>query len=152
MDPNGDTGWIPRIGIQFDTIEEGWLFWNKYAGKTGFNARKFYNDRRHLDDKTTSAKFVCSNQGFCSKDKRDDQTKCPRLQTRTGCPCSLILKLVRKSDKYEVTEFISEHSHVLQLPQACYLLPCQRKVSICFLFQLYILDVRNNDNNLVKHI
>jgi len=100
-------------------------------------ARKFYNNRRL--------------EGFRSKDKRDDQTKCPRLETRMSCSVSLILKLVQESNKYEVTKFISEHNHVLQLPQACYRLPCQRKVSI-FYFQLYFLDVRNNDDNLIKDI
>jgi zinc finger SWIM domain-containing protein 3 len=148
MDLNGDTEWIPRIGIRFDTTEEGWLFWNKYAGKISFNARKYYNNRRHLDGKTTSTKFVCSNEGFRSKDKRDDQTKCPRLQTRTGCSCSLILKLVRESDKYEVTDFISERPCAAIAASLLFVAESARSKHMLF-FQLYFLDV---NNNLLKHI
>jgi zinc finger SWIM domain-containing protein 3 len=85
-----------------------------------------------LDRKTTSRAFVCSNEGFRRKDKRDDQVKYPRDETRTGCHVRLVVKLIRKSNKYEIIDFINEHNHMLQLPQSSYLMPCQRKVSYIF--------------------
>jgi FAR1 DNA-binding domain len=128
----GQSEWIPRIGMEFETTEEIWNFWRKYAGRTGFNARKCYNNRSLLDRKTTSRAFVYSNEGFHRKDKRDDQVKYPRDETRTGCQVRLVVKLIRKSNKYEIIDFINEHNHMLQLSQVSYLMPCQRKVSYIF--------------------
>lgn len=130
MEASNGREWISRLGMEFESTEKGWEFWIKYAGKKGFSVRKSYCNCTYIDGVITSRAFVCSNEGFRKKDKRDDQTLYPRQETRTGCPVRLVLRVNRKTKKYEVGEFIDEHNHILQLPQACYLLPCQRKVSL----------------------
>jgi hypothetical protein len=31
---------VPQLNMQFQTIDEVWLFWRKYGGKKGFGVRK----------------------------------------------------------------------------------------------------------------
>ena len=65
---------IPQIGIEFETIEEAFDFYNAYAYKIGFNVRKsktYTNKHGRLVYKL----FCCSYEGFCEKDRRDVFTK-----------------------------------------------------------------------------
>ncbi|XP_078170760.1 protein FAR1-RELATED SEQUENCE 5-like [Carex rostrata] len=94
-----------------------------------FHVRKNYLNRSPIDGKITSRAFVCANKGYRKMDKRDDRTIQPRQETRSGCMVKLVRHINRKTDKYEVREFIDEHNHIFQMPQACYLLPCQCKVT-----------------------
>lgn len=137
--------------MEFVSTEEAWNFWVRYAGRIGFNVKKSYHNRSTLDGKIISRAYVCGNKGFHSKDKWDCQTRYPRQEIRTGCRVRLVLKLDRKSRKYEVTEFISEHNYILQLPQAFYLLPCQRKVSV-FLYNSDFVKKNNNKDNKKPHV
>jgi predicted DNA-binding protein (UPF0251 family) len=77
----------------------------------------------------TSKVLLCNCEGKRGKDKRDHLTKDPRAETRTNCQVRLNLKFERSSKKYKVVGFVSEHNHPLQKPEACYLIPSQRKVS-----------------------
>jgi hypothetical protein len=69
--------WVPRVGMTFSSPDEAWKFWVTYGGRTGFDVRKRYENRRKLDGKATSVRFVCSSQGFQAKDKRDYLTSIP---------------------------------------------------------------------------
>ncbi|KAK2645756.1 hypothetical protein Ddye_020951 [Dipteronia dyeriana] len=46
--------------------------------------------------------FVCSNEGFRLKDKRDSLTKHPKVETRTGCDARMSIKLNRFGNKFIV--------------------------------------------------
>ena len=44
-----------------------------------------YTNKRKLDGKVSSCRFVYVNEGQRKPDKRDYLTKCPRAKTRTNC-------------------------------------------------------------------
>ncbi|KAJ3684150.1 hypothetical protein LUZ61_013314 [Rhynchospora tenuis] len=121
-------GFVPRLGMEYITMEEAWSAWSYYGGKIGFGVRKGRDTRSRTDDAIISKTYVCSCEGKRVVDKREHLIKNPRAETRTGCEARLQIKLDRKTQKYKVVDFVSEHNHPLQPPEACYLIPSQRKV------------------------
>jgi len=84
--------------MEFSTIDEAWMFWISYGGHKGFDVRKMYTNKRNLDEKVSSYRYVCANEGHRKPDKRDHLTKCPRAETRTNCQVrmGLIMDKTRK--------------------------------------------------------
>ncbi|KAI9153030.1 hypothetical protein LWI28_004759 [Acer negundo] len=78
-------GCKPKFGMEFDSEEIAYKLYNKYARKMGFSIRKEAVVKNKRSGEVTSRIFVCSKEGFRSKDKRDSLTKHPRVETRTGC-------------------------------------------------------------------
>ncbi|KAJ1694801.1 hypothetical protein LUZ63_011499 [Rhynchospora breviuscula] len=108
---------IPRIGMEFESVDEAWKFWLNYGAKMGFCVRKHFKNCSK-NGKITSRGFVCSNEGFYSKksnyvEKRGGRAKCVRPETRTGCKVRMGVKLVKGSGKYMVYDFVGEHNHTL---------------------------------------
>ncbi|KAJ4767531.1 Protein FAR1-RELATED SEQUENCE 5 [Rhynchospora pubera] len=131
---------IPHLGMEFQTVEEAWSAWSYYGGKIGFGVRKGFGPKSKKDDVITSKLFLCSCEGKRVVDKRDGLTKKPRAETRTGCQARLQIKFNREIQKYKVVEFVSEHNHPLQRPEACYLIPSQRKVSEIAAIDIHLAD------------
>lgn len=80
MQFNREIDWIPQLGIEFETEEEAWQFWNRYSGKKGFGARRSYAHKSRVDSVLTSRVFVCTNEGHRKK-KKGDSPKNPRAET-----------------------------------------------------------------------
>ncbi|KAJ1692837.1 hypothetical protein LUZ63_009535 [Rhynchospora breviuscula] len=120
---------VPRLGMEYRTLDEAWSVWNDYGGRNGFGVRRGHESKSKTDGVITSKFFLCNCEGKRGLDKRDHLTRKPRAETRTGCQARLVLKFDRGTKKYKVVEFVSEHNHLLQPPEACYLIPSQRKVS-----------------------
>ena len=75
--------WMPQIGMKFKCRTEAFEFWRSYGGHIGFDVRKRYENKSKIGGIVTSARYVCSNEGYRAKDKRDHKTRCPRAETRT---------------------------------------------------------------------
>ena len=78
---------IPKLGIEFETEQDAYDFYNSYARVVGFSIRR---SKGHKGDKDGSRKwldrvFCCSCEGIRENDKRDDNVKCHRPETRCGC-------------------------------------------------------------------
>ena len=78
---------IPKLGIEFETEQDAYDFYNSYACVVGFSIRR---SKGHKGDKDGSHKwldrvFCCSCEGIQGNDKRDDNVKCHRPETRCGC-------------------------------------------------------------------
>ncbi|XP_004305434.1 PREDICTED: protein FAR1-RELATED SEQUENCE 5-like [Fragaria vesca subsp. vesca] len=120
--------WIPRIGMQFDTLDAAFEFWKNYGGRTGFGVRKMYANKSRRDGQITTVRYVCAKEGHRVPDKRDHLTKTPRAETRTECLVRLGLQFNRESSKFEVHDFVSEHNHVLHTEETCFMIPTQRNL------------------------
>uniref|UniRef100_A0A803LR97 FAR1 domain-containing protein n=1 Tax=Chenopodium quinoa TaxID=63459 RepID=A0A803LR97_CHEQI len=131
--------WVPRVGMEFDSVEDAWNFWLQYGGKMGFNVRKHY-ENRSKDGQVTSRRFVCSKEGFRQPDKRDHLTTNSRAERRTGCKVRIGIILIRFTWKYQVHDFVSEHNHVLHPPETSHLLPSQRKISEIQAIEIELAD------------
>ena len=42
---------LPQVGMEFNTIDEAWMFWISYGGQKGFEVRKLYTNKRKVDGK-----------------------------------------------------------------------------------------------------
>ncbi|XP_021857779.2 protein FAR1-RELATED SEQUENCE 7-like [Spinacia oleracea] len=120
--------WVPRVGMEFDSMDHAWNFWLEYGGKMGFNVRKHY-ENKNKNGQVTSRRFLCSKESFRLSDKRDHLTTNPRAETRTGCMVRIGIIIIKPTGKYRVHEFVSEHNHVLHCPGTSYLLSSQRKIT-----------------------
>ena len=76
---------LPEVGMEFNTIEEVWMFWIRYGGQEGFEVRKRYTNKRKFYGKIRSWKCVCAKESHRKEDKRGSSNKVPRAETRTNC-------------------------------------------------------------------
>jgi len=131
---------LPEIGMEFNTIDEAWMFWIRYGGQKGFEVKKRYTNKRKSDGKVSSCRYVCANEGHRKEDKRDHLTKCPRAETRTDCRVRMGLILDQEKGKYKVADLVLEHNHILQLPETSHLMVSQRKISELQGFEIETAD------------
>ncbi|KAG6425688.1 hypothetical protein SASPL_116134 [Salvia splendens] len=101
---------VLKLGTEFDSDEQAYRFYHKYAELVGFSVRKDWVNRSKVHGRVMSRKFTCSRQGHRKKDKRDINVKKHRKETRTGCLAYMVV--TRQTDgKYIVTQFEAEHNH-----------------------------------------
>ncbi|XP_010277968.1 PREDICTED: protein FAR1-RELATED SEQUENCE 5-like isoform X2 [Nelumbo nucifera] len=118
--------WIPKIGMIFNTVDEAYEFYNTYAGRVGFSARK---DNRVLCKRTCQirfSKFCCSREGRRrDTDKRRLNVKNRRAETRCGCMAAM--KISRWKDGcYRVIDFNEAHNHMITTPTKSHVLRSQK--------------------------
>ena len=104
---------IPKLGIEFETEQDAYDFYNSYARVVGFSIRR---SKGHKGDKDGSRKwlnrvFCCSCEGIRGNDKRDDNVKCHYPETRCSCRAKMKISC-RYSEKYCVVKFVLEHTHL----------------------------------------
>jgi zinc finger SWIM domain-containing protein 3 len=54
----------PKLGIEFDSKQEAYDFYNEYGRNSGFSIRKEWYNKRKIDGVVTSRKFACCKEGF----------------------------------------------------------------------------------------
>ncbi|KAF3666430.1 hypothetical protein FXO38_09075 [Capsicum annuum] len=83
-----------KLGMEFDSDEDGFNYYNEYAATIGFSVRKEYANKSKAHGYITSRKFTCYKKGYRGKDKRDMLVKKPRKETRTGILYGHALKIL----------------------------------------------------------
>ncbi|KAL3837709.1 hypothetical protein ACJIZ3_022300 [Penstemon smallii] len=78
-------------GLEFDSDEQAYSFYNRYAELAGFSVRKDWVNRSKVHGRVMSRKFTCSRQGHRKRDKRDVNVKKHRKETRTGCLAHMVV-------------------------------------------------------------
>ncbi|XP_038975003.1 protein FAR1-RELATED SEQUENCE 5-like [Phoenix dactylifera] len=123
---------IPKLGIEFETEQEAYDFYNNYARAVGFSIRrsKGQYEKGNQDDlrKWLDRVFYCSCQGLRGNDKRDDDVKRHGPETRCGCLAEMKISR-RASEKYSVIKFVSNHTHVLASPRKRIFLRSHRTIN-----------------------
>jgi len=104
-----DDNMLPKVNMLFDGENDAYEFYNAYAEKVGFFVRRstLWTTSKNIITRRT---FVCSREGFREKKKGAKEAKCPRPETRIGCPASLTIRLTANG-KYRLTEFVPNHNH-----------------------------------------
>lgn len=105
---NGDG--LLKVGIEFESDEHAYRFYNKYASLLGFSVRKDWINRSKIHGQVVSRKFTCSKEGYRRKDQRDVNVKKHRKETRTGCLAHMIVTR-QPNGKYRVSHFEAIHNH-----------------------------------------
>ncbi|CAI9767653.1 unnamed protein product [Fraxinus pennsylvanica] len=99
-----------NLGTEFESDEQAYSFYIKYAELVGFSVRKDWVNRSKVHGRVMSRKFTCSRQGYRKKDKRDANVKKHRKETRTGCLAHMVVTR-QPNGKYRVTHFGADHNH-----------------------------------------
>ena len=125
---------VPKVGLEFETEEDAYMFYKAYAEKAGFGIRRDKMHKGHSGEILDKV-FVCACEGQRASDKRDDVVKQHRPETRFGCKAKLSVSS-RSNGKYSIYKFISEHSHDLVSPSKSHFLRSHRSLNDIQRFQI----------------
>ncbi|XP_011085456.1 protein FAR-RED IMPAIRED RESPONSE 1 [Sesamum indicum] len=116
----------PHDGIEFESHEAAYSFYQEYAKSMGFTT-SIKNSRRSKKTKEfIDAKFACSRYGV-TPESESGSSRRPSVK-KTDCKASMHVK--RKRDgKWYIHEFIKEHNHEL-LPALAYHFRIHRNVKL----------------------
>lgn len=122
----GDADFEPRNGIEFESHEAAYSFYQEYAKSMGFTT-SIKNSRRSKKSKEfIDAKFACSRYGV-TPESDSGSSRRPSVK-KTDCKASMHVK--RRADgKWIIHEFIKEHNHEL-LPALAYHFRIHRNVKL----------------------
>ncbi|KAG4972696.1 hypothetical protein JHK84_038771 [Glycine max] len=81
---------VPAVGMEFDSYEDVYYFYNWYANEQGFGVR-FTNTWYRKTKERYRAKLSCSSAGF----KKRTEANRPRPETRTGFPAMIKFRMFR---------------------------------------------------------
>nr|XP_027079890.1 protein FAR1-RELATED SEQUENCE 6-like isoform X1 [Coffea arabica]XP_027079891.1 protein FAR1-RELATED SEQUENCE 6-like isoform X1 [Coffea arabica] len=98
----------PTVGLEFDSFDEAYDFYNGYAKDQGFGIRVSNSWFRSKRKERYRAKLSCSSAGF----KKKSEANNPRPETRTGCPAMIVIKLV-DSKRWRIVEVELQHNHLV---------------------------------------
>ncbi|KAJ4973462.1 hypothetical protein NE237_006636 [Protea cynaroides] len=98
---------VPALGMEFQSFEDAYEFYNKYAKKVGFGIRIRSSYFKKQSKEKYAAVLCCSCEGF----KRSQQSQNKRPEVRTGCLAMVRIKLM-DSKGWKVIEVKIEHNHV----------------------------------------
>lgn len=88
----------PAVGMEFDSYDDVYYFYNWYANEQGFGVR-FTNTWYRKTKERYRAKLSCSSAGF----KKRTEANRPRPETRTGCPAMIKFRLM-DSTRWRIIE------------------------------------------------
>ncbi|XP_024988941.1 protein FAR-RED IMPAIRED RESPONSE 1-like isoform X1 [Cynara cardunculus var. scolymus] len=112
----GDKDFELHDGIEFESHEAAYSFYQEYAKSMGFTT-SIKNSRRSKKSKEfIDAKFACSRYGV-TPESDGGSTRRPSVK-KTDCKASMHVKR-RKDGKWYIHEFIKDHNHEL-LPALAY--------------------------------
>ncbi|PNT66452.1 hypothetical protein BRADI_3g11846v3 [Brachypodium distachyon] len=98
---------LPKINMQFNTTDEAFSFYNRYARHAGFGLRKGQNDGRR-------SYLYCSRQGRHKFGGHETERIRDKTTKRTGCLARLRLKL-RNDGTCFIADVTYDHNHQLDL-------------------------------------
>ncbi|KAJ4826605.1 hypothetical protein Tsubulata_034822 [Turnera subulata] len=113
---DGDADFEPGNGIEFESHEAAYSFYQEYAKSMGFTT-SIKNSRRSKKSKEfIDAKFACSRYGITPES--DGGSSRRSSVKKTDCKASMHVKR-RQDGKWIIHEFVKEHNHEL-LPALAY--------------------------------
>lgn len=122
----GNTDLEPHDGIEFESHEAAYSFYQEYAKSMGFTT-SIKNSRRSKKSKEfIDAKFACSRYGV-TPESDSCSSRRPSVK-KTDCKASMHVKRKRDGNWY-IHEFIKDHNHEL-LPALAYHFRIHRNVKL----------------------
>ncbi|KAL1358780.1 hypothetical protein AAHE18_04G058600 [Arachis hypogaea] len=96
----------PVVGMEFDTYDDAYNYYNSYAKEIGFAIRVKSSWTRRNSKEKRGAVLCCNCEGF----KTLKEANSHRKETRTGCLAMIRLRSV-ESNRWRVDEVKLEHNH-----------------------------------------
>ncbi|KAM7254184.1 hypothetical protein ACFE04_031866 [Oxalis oulophora] len=103
----GENPLPPVVGMEFESYEDVYYFYNCYAKEQGFDVRVSYTCCRKNKERYRG-KLSCSSAGF----KRKKETSRARPETRTGCPAMIKTSLM-ENKRWRIVEVQIDHNHFI---------------------------------------
>uniref|UniRef100_A0A7N0TEG1 FAR1 domain-containing protein n=1 Tax=Kalanchoe fedtschenkoi TaxID=63787 RepID=A0A7N0TEG1_KALFE len=144
--PKCDDSDIPIVGMCFSSVDEGVMFYKKYARISGFHAR-CRGDKRCAGGLIKYKYVYCNRQGKHTKDLIDTldnsngKFKYRRTNTnRCECQAMVAIKLAAVG-VYKYFRFVADHNYSLADVKCTQFLKSNR--SLCFAYQSFIRQCSN---------
>ncbi|KAH7565006.1 hypothetical protein JRO89_XS09G0105800 [Xanthoceras sorbifolium] len=103
----------PVIGMEFESYDDAYNYYNCYAKELGFAIRVKSSWTKRNSKEKRGAVLCCNCEGF----KTVKEANSRRKETRTGCLAMIRLRLV-ESDRWRVDEVKLEHNHLFDPERA----------------------------------
>ncbi|MBA0720050.1 hypothetical protein Golax_007691 [Gossypium laxum] len=103
----GENPLPPVVGMEFDSYEDVYYFYNCYAKEQGFGVRVSNTWYRKTKERYRG-KLSCSSAGF----KKKSEANRPRPETRTGCPAMIKFRLM-ENKRWRIIEVELDHNHLI---------------------------------------
>ncbi|XP_021888435.1 protein FAR1-RELATED SEQUENCE 6-like isoform X1 [Carica papaya] len=103
----GENPLPPAVGMEFESYEDVYFFYNCYAKEQGFGVR-VSNTWYRKSKERYRGKLSCSSAGF----KKKSEANRPRPETRTGCPAMIKFRLM-ENRRWRIIEAELEHNHLI---------------------------------------
>lgn len=97
----------PAVGMEFESYEDVYYFYNCFAKEQGFGVR-VSNTWYRKSKERYRGKLSCSSAGF----KKKSEANRPRPETRTGCPAMIKFRLM-ENRRWRIIEVELEHNHLI---------------------------------------
>ncbi|XP_073138698.1 protein FAR1-RELATED SEQUENCE 5-like [Henckelia pumila] len=109
----------PKIGMEFESLDDAFSFYNQYARESGFSARMSNIKKKGQTDERWS------------KQTNSDQPRKERARgdVRTGCQSRITVVKEQSGIGWVVSTFLESHNHPLSTPSKVHLLRSHRSVS-----------------------
>ena len=105
----------PYVGMQFDSCEDAYSYYNAYAREKGFGTRKHTTRKSQRTGDTIGRRFCCSFQGFRNFRKGDEERQ--RIQADSGTGCQALIAIKKTKDgKWVALQVVETHNHPLTTP------------------------------------
>ncbi|KAJ6348341.1 hypothetical protein OIU76_004751 [Salix suchowensis] len=103
----------PVLGMEFESYDDAYNYYNCYAKDLGFAIRVKSSWTKRNSKEKRGAVLCCNCEGF----KTSKEAHSRRKETRTGCLAMLRLRLV-ESNRWRVDEVKLEHNHLFDPARA----------------------------------
>ncbi|GLT75003.1 hypothetical protein SLA2020_467610 [Shorea laevis] len=103
----GENPLPPVVGMEFESYEDVYYFYNCYAKEQGFGVR-VSNTWYRKSKERYRGKLSCSSAGF----KKKSEANRPRPETRTGCPAMIKFRLM-ENKRWRIIEVELDHNHLI---------------------------------------
>ncbi|PWA52604.1 FAR1 DNA binding domain-containing protein [Artemisia annua] len=127
---------VPKEGSLFDSVEDVYKVYKKYAAEAGFIVRRGHESK--AGGIIVNKEFFCSKEGIkkvelkefdsLKQDCDDKKVKRKRYEFRTNCKARLYV--IKSGDKYKVKTFVEDHNHGFFTAEDKYLQKSHRSMSV----------------------
>ncbi|CAL9001735.1 unnamed protein product, partial [Prunus brigantina] len=128
FNPQVEDHHVPKIGQEFESLEDAYNFYNNYAKQAGFSVRSYCQQKSKTSKEILRKEYVCYKEGVYSKEVSNESER-RRGVVRSGCKAKIAFLKVREGTKYIISNFVEGHNHALTAPQMVHLLRSHRKIS-----------------------
>ncbi|XP_020238083.1 protein FAR1-RELATED SEQUENCE 5 [Cajanus cajan] len=117
----------PTIGMEFESEDNAYKCYSKYAVLKGFSIRKDFVNKSRINGAVVSRRYTCYRQGY-RPNKNGTHLRKLQQETRTGCLAHMTIAR-QPNGKFRVTHFETEHNHEFVTPCTAHMLPSQKRLS-----------------------